>query len=127
MVVGPRVVLGPQIIVEPIVQQDFVQTVVASGRVGTPHRVDVGAQITGTVQRVPVREGQSVASGATLIELEPSGLHAALSQAERAVQFAAAKQRQLREVRRTPRRAVSRRAKADGTTGRRERDALWKR
>ena len=98
MFVGPRVVLGPRIIVEPIVQQDFVQTVVASGRVETPHRVDVGVQITGTVQRVPVREGQSVASGATLIELEPSELHAALLQAERAVQYAAAKQRQLREV-----------------------------
>ena len=67
---GPRLLEGPQVSVVDVVQRDFVQTVVASGRVETPHRVSVGAQITGTVKRVPVVEGQSVAAGQVLIEIE---------------------------------------------------------
>ncbi len=95
---GPRVALGPQVVVEAVVQQNFVQTVVASGRVETPHRVDVGVQIMGAVRRVPVKEGETVAAGATLIELESSELRAALDQAESAVQAASARLRQMREV-----------------------------
>ncbi len=95
---GPRLVLGPQVGVEQVVQQDFVQTVVASGRVETAHRVDVGVQITGRVQRVPVTEGQRVAAGATLIELDASELRAALDQAEYAAKAAAARLRQLQQV-----------------------------
>jgi len=60
---GPRLLEGPQVSLIAVVQRDFVQTVVDSGRVETPHRVSVGAQITGTVKRVPVVEGQSVAAG----------------------------------------------------------------
>jgi HlyD family secretion protein len=81
-----------------VIRQDFVQTVVASGRVETPHRVDVGVQVTGTVRAVPVTEGQTVAAGATLIELEASELRAALDQAQHAVQAASARLRQLQEV-----------------------------
>lgn len=95
---GPRLVLGPQVAVEGVLRQDFVQTVVASGRVETPHRVEVGVQITGTVRRVPVREGEVVTVGAPLIELASAELRAALDQAERSVQAAAARLRQLREV-----------------------------
>jgi HlyD family secretion protein len=72
--------------------------VVASGRVETPHRVDLGVQITGTVLRVPVVEGQSVTAGQTLIELEAAELRAALAQADLAVAQAQARLRQLREV-----------------------------
>lgn len=95
---GPRMLFGPRVTVETVVRQDFVQSVVASGRVETPHRADVGVQITGTVRRVPVVEGQSVTAGTVLIELEASELQAALGQAERSVQSAAAKVRQLQEV-----------------------------
>jgi HlyD family secretion protein len=95
---GPRLVAGPQVTVETVVQQDFVQSVVASGRVETPHRVDVGVQVIGTVRAVPVVEGQTVAAGATLIALESSELEASLAQAARVVQAAAAQVRQLREV-----------------------------
>ncbi len=96
--VGPRLVLGPQVDVAAVIQQDFVQTVVASGRVETPHRVDIGVQITGVVRRVPVKEGQMVAAGATLVELEASEIRATLDQAQRAVQAASARLRQVREV-----------------------------
>lgn len=95
---GPRLLLGPQVSVVRVVRQDFVQTVVASGRVETPHRVDVGVQVTGTVRAVPVTEGQRVAAGATLIELEDSELRAAFDQARHAVQAASARLRQLQEV-----------------------------
>ena len=73
--------LGPEVSVVSIEKQDFVQTVVASGRVESPHRIDVGSQMTGTVQKVPVTEGQTVQSGQVLIELESSELEASLQQA----------------------------------------------
>lgn len=90
--------LGPKTPVASVVQRDFVQTVVASGRIESPHRVDLGVQITGTVRAVPVNEGQSVAAGQVLIQLEDAELVASARQAELAVTQAQAKLRQLREV-----------------------------
>ena len=90
--------LGPQLTTEVVQRRDFVQSVVASGHVQSPHRVDIGAQITGTVARVPVAEGQSVAAGTLLIELLPTELQAAERQANIAVLQAQAKLRQLLEV-----------------------------
>lgn len=98
VLLGPRWLQGPQVAVDTVEQRDFVQSVVASGRVETPHRVDLGAQITGTVQRVPVAEGQTVAAGTLLIELEATEQRAAVRQAELAVLQARARLRQLREV-----------------------------
>ncbi len=95
---GPRLVLGPGVAVEVVTRANFVQTVVATGRVETPHRVDVGVQLTGTVARVPVAEGQTVVAGAPLIELESTELRALLNQAEHAVQVASAHLRQVVEV-----------------------------
>jgi len=94
----PRWLLGPQLALGSVMQREFGQTLVASGRVETPHRVDIGVQITGTVLSVPVAEGQSVAAAAKLIELESAKLRAAVSQAEVAVAQAQARLRQLREV-----------------------------
>lgn len=90
--------LGPQVGTESIVRRDFVQTVVASGHVESPHRVDVGAQITGKVLRIPVVEGQSVEAGDVLVELEAAELSAAARQADVAVLQAQARLRQLQEV-----------------------------
>ncbi len=89
---------GPEVVVAEVVQKDFVQTVVASGHVENPHRIDLGAQVTGTVAHVPVQEGQSVKAGQVLIQLESSEMLAALQQAKAALQQAEAKLRQLREV-----------------------------
>ena len=89
---------GPIVATETVVRHDFVQTVVASGHVENPHRVDIGAQITGTVVRVPVIEGQTVKAGAVLIELADAELKAAERQGDIAVAQAQAKLRQLREV-----------------------------
>lgn len=90
--------LGSAVAVEPIVQRDFVQSVVATGRVETPHRVDVGAQITGTVVRIPVAEGQVVKRGDLLVELESEELRAAVRQAEVAVAQAIARVWQIEQV-----------------------------
>ena len=66
--------LGPKTPVATVVQRDFVQTVVASGRIESPHRVELGVQITGTVKAVPVNEGQIVVAAQPLIELEDAEL-----------------------------------------------------
>jgi HlyD family secretion protein len=95
---GARFWLGPQVPVESVVQRDFMQTVVASGHVESPHRVDIGTQITGTVARVPVEEGQDVAAGNLLVVLDDRELRAAVSQADLAVTQAESRLRQLREV-----------------------------
>jgi HlyD family secretion protein len=80
-----RWLLGPQVPVYLVEQGDILQTVVASGRVETPLRVDVGAQITGRVAAIPVAEGQSVRNGQLLIVLEDSEAKAAVAAARAAV------------------------------------------
>jgi HlyD family secretion protein len=89
---------GPQVPTDTVVRRDFVQTVVASGRVEAPHRVDIGTQIIGTVVRVPVSEGQMVAAGELLVELDSAELTAARRQADGEVLRAQAQLRQLQEV-----------------------------
>ena len=93
-----RLLLGPSVAVASVVQRDFTQSVVASGRVETPHRIDVGVQIVGTVAEVPVDEGQSVKAGTPLIRLESSELRAAVDQADLAVRQAQARVRQVHEI-----------------------------
>lgn len=95
---GARWLAGPAVPVQVVVQRDFTQSIVASGRVETPHRVDLGVQIVGTVAEVPVAEGQRVEVGTPLIRLEASELRAALKQAELAVHQAQARLRVVREI-----------------------------
>ena len=97
-VVAVRWWRGPEVAIDTVVRRDFVQSVVASGHVETPHRVTIGAQITGTVVRVPVTDGQSVKVGDLLVELESAELRAVQRQAELAVVQAQAQRRQVREV-----------------------------
>lgn len=93
----PRV-LGPVVVVVPVLRGDLVQSVVASGRVETPHRVNVASQITGKVADIPVAEGQTVAAGQRLVVLEDSELGATVAQAESAVILAETRLRQMAEV-----------------------------
>jgi HlyD family secretion protein len=90
--------MGSPVSTESVLRRDFVQTVVASGHVEAPHRLDVGVQITGTVSRIPVTEGQAVEAGDLLLELEAAELSATGRQADVAVMQAQAKLRQLQEV-----------------------------
>ncbi|WP_158238098.1 efflux RND transporter periplasmic adaptor subunit [Limnohabitans sp. 15K] len=90
--------MGPQVQTEAVQRRDLLQTVVASGRVETPHRVNIGAQITGTVARVPVSEGQVVKAGDVLIELVSTELLSAQRQAQQAVVQAQNRLRQINEL-----------------------------
>ncbi len=90
--------LGPQISLEPVVQSTLVHTIVASGRVETAHRINLGAQITGTVRAVMVAEGQAVKRGQLLLEMDSSELQANLAQAAAAEQLAASNLRLLAEL-----------------------------
>ncbi|MDE2628987.1 MAG: efflux RND transporter periplasmic adaptor subunit [Burkholderiales bacterium] len=95
---GPGWVLGPQVAVASVSQRDFIQSVVASGHVEAPHRVSIGTQVTATVRRVPVVEGQVVEAGQVLVDLDGAEARAAAVQADAAVAQAQARLRQLREV-----------------------------
>ena len=95
---APALVLGQRVATLKVIQRDFVRTVVASGRVQAPHRVDIGAQIVGTVAEVPVAEGQTVAANQTLVVLDSRELRAAAVQADVAVAQAQARLRQLTEL-----------------------------
>ena len=89
---------GPEVSVAVVVRHDLLQTVVATGRIQNPHRVDIGAQMVGVVHAVPVREGQTVQTAQVLIELEDAELRASLMQAETAVMQAQSQLRRIQEV-----------------------------
>lgn len=91
-----RVVEGPSVDAYAVERGDLVQTVVASGRVESPRRVEIGSQVVGTVASVPVDEGASVRSGQLLVALDDSEARASLEQARSAVAQAEAKLAQIR-------------------------------
>jgi HlyD family secretion protein len=95
---GAPVLLGPLVNADIVTRTDFVQSVVASGHVEAPFRVNIGSQITGVVANVPVSEGQAVSAGDTLIVLDDREARAAVVQAEGAVAQAEARLRQMREL-----------------------------
>ena len=60
---GLRILLGPAVVVDQVVRARLVETVVASGHVETPYRVEIGSQITGTVEDVLVQEARGSPRG----------------------------------------------------------------
>lgn len=95
---GYRFFVGTSVAVDTVRRGDLVETVVASGHVETPYRVEIGSQMTGTVASVAVREGQAVKAGQLLILLDTHELAAGVVQAQGAVAQAEAHMRQLREL-----------------------------
>src|SRR5689334_15365812 len=67
---GARLIFGPAVVVDQARRGNLVESVVASGHVETPYRVEIGSQITGTVEEVLVQEGERVRKGQPLISLE---------------------------------------------------------
>jgi HlyD family secretion protein len=114
---------GPTLTTSTVVRRDFVQTVVASGRVASPHRIDIGSQVTGTVIEVPVRDGQTVTASQVLVRLNSDEARATLAQADLAVRQAEIKLRQLREVQAPVAEQALRQAQATAQTAR----AQWQR
>lgn len=93
-----QVWLGPKIIGYTVAKGELIQTIVASGKVQSPARVEIASEITGTVVSIPVIEGQSVRMGQTLVVLESNDERAAVEQARAVVDQAAARLRQIREL-----------------------------
>lgn len=59
----------------------IVQSVVATGRLNAPARMDIGPEVTATVLDVRVREGDKVKAGELLVRLSDAEARAALQQA----------------------------------------------
>jgi HlyD family secretion protein len=95
---GGPVLVGPVVSADLVVRVDFVQSVVASGHVEAPFRINIGSQITGVVAEIPVTEGQVVKAGETLVVLDDHETRSAVVQAEGVVAQAEARLRQIREL-----------------------------
>jgi HlyD family secretion protein len=95
-----RLLVPPAIASLPVTRQPLVQTVVATGRVRADSRVRLGSQVAGVVQRVLVREGDTVSAGALLIALDDRELAGAAAQARASLAQAEANLQQVRQVRR---------------------------
>jgi HlyD family secretion protein len=79
-------------------RQALLESVISSGRVITPTRVELGAELVGHVVEVAVAEGDRVRAGQVLARLRDDEQRAALEQAKRSVEEAQARVAQLREV-----------------------------
>ncbi|MCA3245367.1 MAG: efflux RND transporter periplasmic adaptor subunit [Azospirillum sp.] len=110
--IGLRVVLGEQVPVDRVVRADLVRTIVASGHVQSPYRVEIAAQITGRVADVPVAEGERVRAGAVVALLDGRELDATLAQAQAVLAEAQARLRQIGELERPLAREASIQAEA---------------
>ena len=73
---------GPQVPAVQVHAQSLVRTLQFSARVETRSRVGVGSTVVGRVERVAVREGDTVDAGQLLVQLEQTELQAALQQSQ---------------------------------------------
>jgi HlyD family secretion protein len=89
---------GPRVEAAQVVRRDVVQSVVAAGRIASPHRVEVAAQVTGTVLEVPVEKGDRVKAGQRLATLESKEAAAAERQAQASVDNARAQYERNRRL-----------------------------
>lgn len=110
---GRNLVLGTPVEAHLAIKGELHQTVVASGRVIWPQRVDVAAETIGRVSSIPVVEGQQVTQGQLLIQLEDQDENANVVLAMASVAQAEAKVRQQREVELPAAREIVNQAYAD--------------
>lgn len=94
-----RFSMPPRVVVETLSARPIEQHLVATGRVTTRERIQVGALVGGTVAEVLVREGDRVEAQQPLVRLTGDEAQAMVANAEAAVGYARAQLRQLRQVR----------------------------
>ena len=82
---------GPRVDTAVVESGPLVHSLVVSGRVQAPNRVEIGATYTGRVERVLVVEGDHVRPGQPLVQLETAELRAAAAQAQAAESAARAR------------------------------------
>jgi HlyD family secretion protein len=97
-IVAVRASRPARVTVARAARRALTQTLVVSGRVMPPIRVNVGSTVTGTVARRLVEDGQRVRSGQVLLVLDDEEARAAAAQARAAVSQARVKLEQLRSV-----------------------------
>ncbi|MDB5844886.1 MAG: efflux transporter, family, subunit, partial [Polaromonas sp.] len=72
---------GTPVQLVPVARTGIVQSVVATGRLNAPARMDIGSEVTATVLEVRVREGDRIKAGDLLLRLSDAEARAALQQA----------------------------------------------
>jgi len=90
-----RPMLGVKARTVAVTRGELIQTIVSSGRTIATSRVEVGTQLTGVIQTVEVRDGDSVKAGAVLARLRDDEQRAAVDQAQAALREAEARVAQL--------------------------------
>ncbi len=76
---------GTPVQLVPVTRTGIVQSVVATGRLNAPARMDIAAEVTATVLEVRVREGDRVRAGDLLLRLSDAEARASLQQASAAL------------------------------------------
>src|SRR5450759_4622692 len=71
--------------IEPVERRDLTASVTASGQVRPQTKVDVASDISGKIIRLAVKEGQVVAKGQFLLEIDPQQWQAAVDRAQAAL------------------------------------------
>lgn len=82
--------------IEAVESRDLVASVTASGQVQPRTKVDVAADISGRIVRLAVKEGQMVARGDFLLQIDPEQYEAAVQRAEAGLSSAKAQAAQAR-------------------------------
>lgn len=97
VIVGSRA-LGPRVTVAQVQQREIVQTVIVSGRVLPPARVNIGSLVPGVVTQVAVKEGDHVKPGDLLVQLDDAEARAGLLLAKAGLKQARARLSQLKHI-----------------------------
>lgn len=89
---------GPRVGLVPVVRAPIAQSVVATGRLNAPARMDIAAELTAQVVAVAVQAGDQVKAGDLLVRLADDEAQASLQQAQAALAEARGRLRQQATV-----------------------------
>ncbi|HRO60114.1 MAG TPA: biotin/lipoyl-binding protein, partial [Burkholderiaceae bacterium] len=78
----------------------IVQSIVATGRIETPARIELSSQVAARIESIEVREGDRASRGQILVRLRSDEAEASLAAAQAALREAEARQTQLEQVQR---------------------------
>ncbi|HNN93687.1 MAG TPA: efflux RND transporter periplasmic adaptor subunit [Pseudomonadota bacterium] len=90
--------LGPKVTAVGVSRRQIVRTIVVSGRVLPPARINVGSMVPGVVATVAVKEGEHVHAGQLLVQLGDAEAQAAVAMARAGLQQARARLRQVKHI-----------------------------
>ena len=82
--------------IEPVQRRDLVASVTASGQIRPQTKVDLSADVTGRIVRLAVREGQMVARGQFLLQIDPEQARASVDRAQASLASARAQSAQAK-------------------------------